>query len=67
MSGSLLLNSHTKSLKNPQLIAKYEYGDIVGYKKGDFSILHDLETWTSCASIHSEILEITQEDFTNLL
>ena len=59
MSGSLLLNSHTKSIKNPQLIAKYEQGDIVGYKKGDFNVLHNLETWTSCASEHAEIIEIS--------
>ena len=66
ISGTIEIRSHSHNVLQPDLLTKYTRGDIIGFEKGDFAILHHIETWTACVSPQAEILIFTQEEMKEL-
>jgi hypothetical protein len=62
ISGAVIIRSHAKSLgREPEMIAKYTSGDVLGLKEIDNGITTDLDNWVMTIS-PLEVIWLDKED-----
>jgi len=45
LDGVVYMKSHSENILPPKLLAKYEQGDIMGFREGDSGLSSKVETW----------------------
>ncbi len=62
LDGMVFMKGHTEDVIQPKILAKYQQGDIIGYKPIDNGVSNKNETWC-IANVPTECAVFNPKDF----